>query len=60
MGTGYSPLHKGNIYTAENLEVAQDWSKTNWEALGRGHFFCAIKLWTKQRLGFACLLLGIF
>lgn len=33
MGTGYSLLHKGNIYTAEDLKVAQDWSKTNWEAL---------------------------
>lgn len=60
MGTGYSPLHKGNIYTAENLKVAQDWSKTNWEASGCGHFIFAMKLWTKQRLGFGCLLLGIF
>lgn len=60
MGTGYSPLHKGNIYAAENFKVAQDWSKTNWEALGRGRFVVAMKLRTKQRLGFGCLLLGIF
>ena len=60
MGIGYSPLHKGNIYTAENLKVSSGLDQDQLGTMGPGRFVFAMKLRTKQRLGFGCLLSGIF
>jgi len=60
MGIGYSPLHKGNIYTAENLKVIWGLEQDQLGSLGVGHFVFAVKLCTKKRLGFGCLLSGTF
>lgn len=59
MGIGYRPLHKGNIYAAENLKVSSGLEQDQLGSMGPGHFVFAMKLRTKQRLGFGCLLPGI-
>lgn len=48
MGIGYSPLHKGNIYTAENLKLCSGLERDQLGSMGPGRFGFAMKLRTKK------------
>lgn len=60
MGIAYSPRHKGNIYTAENLKVSSGLEQDQLGSMGPGRFVFATKLCTNQRLSLGCLSSGIF
>lgn len=57
---GYSPLHKGNIYTAKNLKLCSGLEQDQLGSIGPGHFVFAMKLHTKEWLGFGCYCRGFF
>lgn len=60
MGIGYSPLHKGNIYTAENLKLCSGLERDQLGSMGPGRFGFAMKLRTKKWLGFGSYCRGFF